>query len=125
MGRALTLKELLAGLRRVHRCFSPHVRRQSGLIWGSMSALFFGVVMRLLEPWPLKFVFDRVIVMKHSHKTMTIPALEVLEPMQVVTIMAVALVVITGLRALADYWNTVGFALIGNRVLSEMRGELY
>src|SRR5207249_2192183 len=33
--------------------------------------------------------------------------------------------VITGLRALADYGYTVGFSLMGNRVLTEVRNELY
>ena len=56
---------------------------------------------------------------------MAIPALDNLETMQMVAVMAIALVVITGLRALADYWNTVGCALLGNRVLSDVRSELY
>jgi ATP-binding cassette subfamily B protein len=38
---------------------------------------------------------------------------------------ALAIVVLTALRTLADYANTIGFALVGNRVLTQVRNELY
>src|SRR2546428_606115 len=38
---------------------------------------------------------------------------------------AVAVVAFAGLRALAAYYNTVGLALAGNRVLTAVRNELY
>jgi ATP-binding cassette subfamily B protein len=38
---------------------------------------------------------------------------------------AIILVLLTGLRALADYANTIGFAKIGNRVLTDVRADLY
>src|SRR5688500_11534397 len=38
---------------------------------------------------------------------------------------AAAIFVITCLRAVAEYANTVGFALVGNRVLTDVRGDLY
>ena len=41
------------------------------------------------------------------------------------TASALAVVAITGLRALAEYGSTVGFALVGNRVVTEIRGDLY
>jgi len=41
------------------------------------------------------------------------------------TIAAIAVITISGLKALADYLNTVGFALAGNRVLTEVRNDLY
>src|SRR3989449_7459638 len=45
--------------------------------------------------------------------------------MSVLTLAAVAVVVITGLRAVAAYWQTIGFAQIGNRVLRKVRTQLY
>src|SRR6266498_247521 len=55
------LKEKLPSLWRISRYFWPHVRQHQGLIAGSMFALFAEVGLRLLEPWPLKVVFDRVL----------------------------------------------------------------
>ena len=55
------MKESVPGLWRVLRYFSPWIRKERRLIAGSMSALVVGVLLRLAEPWPLKFVLDRVI----------------------------------------------------------------
>jgi ATP-binding cassette subfamily B protein len=38
---------------------------------------------------------------------------------------AVAVVAITGLRAVASYWQTIGFAQLGNRALAKVRNQLY
>jgi ATP-binding cassette subfamily B protein len=43
----------------------------------------------------------------------------------VILLAALSVIVITGLRALAAYWNTIGFAKLGNRVLTKVRTQLY
>jgi ATP-binding cassette subfamily B protein len=48
-----------------------------------------------------------------------------LEPTTLLALGALAIVVISILRGLADYASAVGFALIGNRVLTEVRNVLY
>src|SRR5438552_18802122 len=45
--------------------------------------------------------------------------------MRALALAAASVVVITGLRALASYWQTIGFAQIGNRVLRQVRSQLY
>jgi len=123
--RPQTIKESLPGLWRIMRHFWPYLRKQRALIAGSSLALFAEIGLRLLEPWPLKFVFDRLIVTKPIGGLLGIPTIEGLDPMTLLIFAALGLVAITGLRALAEYYNTVGFALIGNRVLTEVRNELY
>jgi len=120
-----TLQESLPGLGRILRRFAPHIRQQRGLISGALLALFASTALRLLEPWPLKFIFDRVLGTSQHKQFSSIPALDALDPMSLLTLCAVATVVITALRAMADYANTVGFSLIGNRVLMQVRNELY
>ena len=51
--------------------------------------------------------------------------LEALDPFVILIITTVGLIFITGLRVLMTYYNRVGFALVGNRVLTEVRGDLY
>ena len=58
--RPQKLQESLPSLWRIMRHFWPYIRKQRALILGSFLALFVEVVLRLLEPWPLKFVLDRV-----------------------------------------------------------------
>src|SRR5438477_65534 len=56
-----SFQKSLPGLWRILSYFWPHVRQYRLLITGSLLALFAEVGLRLLEPWPLKFVFDHII----------------------------------------------------------------
>src|SRR5437667_1040874 len=51
--------------------------------------------------------------------------LESYDSLTLVTFAAVAVVLITCLRAVASYWQTIGFAQIGNRALTKVRAQLY
>src|SRR4029077_1986417 len=51
--------------------------------------------------------------------------LDSLDPGTLLAFAAMAVVAITGLRALASYWQTIGFAQIGNRALTKVRNQLY
>ena len=125
MSRLAPLQQNLPGLWRILSYFWPQVRKYRGLIIGSMTALFAEVVLRLLEPWPLKFLFDNVIGTSRGKHAWIPPEVEALGPNKLILLAAVGFVVISGLRALASYWNTIGFAKLGNRVLTQVRTRLY
>jgi ATP-binding cassette subfamily B protein len=125
MAGAANLKGNLPGLWRISKYFWPHIQKYRGLIALSMLALFVEVGLRLLEPWPLKFVFDRVIHVGQPKRQWLLPALDGFDPLTLAAFAAVAVVAITGLRALASYWQTIGFAQIGNRVLRKVRNQFY
>ena len=111
---------------RIVHAFAPYLRSQRRLIALSFLALFAEVAMRLLEPWPLKFVFDRIIAPAAAPTGVGAGAQTAAEePMLLLGLAALAVVTFTGLRALAAYGSTVGFALVGNRVLTEVRSDLY
>lgn len=78
-----------------------------------------------MEPWPLKFVFDRVIPTAPSGGLSGISIIDRMDSLTLLTFSAFALVAIIGLRSFATYKNTVGFALIGNRVLTKVRNDLF
>jgi ATP-binding cassette subfamily B protein len=123
---AMPLQKSLPSLGRIFRRFQGHLAREKPLIIGSVLALLAGTALRLLEPWPLKIAFDRVIQTKRNPKYLAgLGWLDNLEPMQVLLAAAVGLVAVTLLRAVADYMNRVGFAKIGNRVLTRVRNELF
>jgi ATP-binding cassette subfamily B protein len=125
MGIPQTLHATLPGFGRIVRRFWPHIRTQRSLITGSLLALVAEVGLRLLEPWPLKFVFDHIFASAPLGDLLTRFAVPARSPLALLTFATVAMVTVTGLRALADYVNTIGFALVGNRVLAEVRAELY
>jgi ATP-binding cassette subfamily B protein len=123
MGRALTTRRSSPGVRRIARYFWPPLLQQGPLVLGSLGALLLEVALQLLEPWPLKLVLDHVIA--SPRRAWGVPLVDALDPIVVLTLLAVGLVAVTGLRALASYANTVGFALVGNHVLTEVRSRLY
>ena len=116
-----TLRAAAPSLRRTLLRFRPHLREQRRLLIGGMVALFAEVALRLLEPWPLKYVLDAVITAAGAD-------LRVGQPASLGTVLVVAtavLVAVVAFRALASYVMTILFALAGNRVLTRVRGELY
>ncbi len=126
MSKPNELQKSLPSLWRITRYFWPHLRQYRGLIAGSMTALFLEVGLRLLEPWPLKFVFDYILGGKATGQTKPLPDyLKHYDTITLLTIAAIAVVIITSLRALASFWQTVGFAKLGNRALGKVRNQLY
>src|SRR5438477_10584292 len=123
MSQSENLEKSLPGLWRILGHFWPHVRQYRLLIVSSLLALFAEVAFRLLEPWPLKFVFDHIIGSSSSRGPAIFSRLESFDPITLLTFAAIAVVAITGLRALASYWQTIGFAQMGNRALTKVRSQ--
>ncbi|MFV2067333.1 MAG: ABC transporter ATP-binding protein, partial [Pirellulales bacterium] len=118
-------KKTLPSLWHVLRYFSPHIIRQRGLVVRSLAALFVSILFRLLEPWPLKFVIDRIIVPKAAPQWERALGLDTLAPGAWLALVAFSVVLITLARATADYASRVGFFVIGNRVVIELRDQVY
>lgn len=111
-------------LGRTVRRFSPHLHQQAPLIGGGTLALLAEIVLRLLEPWPLKFLVDYVIAPPPGGPDLPV-WLPGLGSATLLILAAVMVVVFAGGRALTAYISTVLLALAGNRVLTEVRAELY
>ena len=125
MGRPRTVRRLLPDLWQILRRFAPYLRAERPLLAGSVAAVVAEVIFRLLEPWPLKFVFDRLFSAGPGRSGAAGGPDGGLSPGALILLCAAAVVVLTGLRALSSYWNTVGFALVGNRVMTRVREHLY
>jgi len=119
------LDKALPGLWRITKYFWPHLRQYRGLMALSFLALLVEVGLRLLEPWPLKFVFDHLLGQRHTPKRPLPAWLAGLDPMALLALAALAVVIITCIRAVASYWETIGFAKLGNRSLAKVRNQLY
>ena len=118
-----SLRASLHGLGRFCRRFAPQVRAQRRLLAGSAALIVADVGMRLLEPWPLGLVLDEVLADKPAGN---VPGwLAGASDGMLLVGCAAAVVVLAALRAMAAYLSTVGLALAGNRVLTEVRADLY
>lgn len=103
----------------------PYVRRQRTAVTGAFTALFMGVIMRALEPWPLKFIFDHVILPVSDAGGALLPELSQWHPISLVALASAALILIRCLRAVCLYYEKVGFAMVGTRVITEVRADLF
>lgn len=125
MAKPDSLSKSLPGIWNLLRFVRPYLRQQKMVLAGAFSALFLGVVMRALEPWPLKFVFDYVILPPVGGELPGASWLPTDRPMSLVAIAAGILVVILMIRSICLYYEKVGFAIVGNRVLTQVRARLF
>jgi ATP-binding cassette subfamily B protein len=125
VARPESVTETMPSFLRMVRRFWPYLRKERRLIAVSLFALLAEVGLRLLEPWPLKLLFDGVLPPQGSSRSTGLPLLDSLDASTLLIVCAVSVVLFTALRAVATYGNTVGFAMLGNRVLTQVRGHLY
>ncbi|MEQ8468502.1 ABC transporter ATP-binding protein [Coleofasciculus sp. E1-EBD-02] len=123
--RPENIQQALPAMKRIVQRFWPQIRKQSVLLMIACLGLVGEIVIRLLEPWPLKLIFDRLIVPDVATPDLTIPLLDNAEPIVLLTILTVAIVVATGLRSVAAYIGLVGMSLAATRIVTNIRARLY
>ncbi|MDO5617443.1 ABC transporter ATP-binding protein [Kocuria sp.] len=102
----------------------PHLGEHRWLIAGGVLALLLEVAFRVLEPWPLKILIDSISRSLGADAT----AVDTWIPeasWQLLLAAGLATVCIVGFRALTNYLATVAFALVGSRVSTVLRGQLF
>ena len=128
--KTVPLKEILPGLLHLGRVFWPQIRAQRKLINLSLLALLFSIAVRILEPWPLKFMFDWIIMPVDAAdiggKELWFHAPGLMDDTGLLlAVLALALVVITALRAVCEYYSRVGMALSATRIITDIRARLF
>ncbi|MGG5258221.1 ABC transporter ATP-binding protein [Phycicoccus avicenniae] len=109
----------MSGVVGVLRRFSGHVRPYRKLLALGAVLAVLEVVVRLAEPWPLRFVVD------HALGSDPAPFLGITDPMVVATLSAVMLLVVVALAAVLDYWSTRVLASAGLRLAADLRGTVF
>ncbi|MGI8650654.1 MAG: ABC transporter ATP-binding protein [Rubrobacter sp.] len=126
-GRPKSAVETLPRFIGMLRQMWPYIKNYKGTLALSFLALFAEIGFRLLEPWAIAIVIDHVLVDIPGAERNILPILSRYEltPMDLLYVAAGFLVVTVSLRAFCSYLSTIGFAIVGNRVLTEVRGRLY
>lgn len=124
MARPKGLKQSLPSLLRFYHYVLPYIKQRKWLIAGAFACLFGQTLLRLLEPWPLKYIIDRLASPQFN------PAddLQLLSSLPLSTyfaVLAAALVVIILCRAIFTYATTVLMAVAGNHVIISLRGKVF
>ncbi|MGI6657132.1 MAG: ABC transporter ATP-binding protein [Desulfobulbus sp.] len=129
--RPETLMEALPGMGRIIRFLLPYLRGHRLLLVAALVALLLGTAARVLEPWPLKVVVDYVASSQPNVTLPDIPGfgeriqLAEIEPFRLMFLAALSLLGIVALRAVMAYCSSIGFALVGHRMMTEVRIRLF
>lgn len=123
--KAKSIQNALPVMMRIWQRFSPQIHQQKGILVTSFLALVAEIFLHLLEPWPLKFIFDYILVPNFKEKISEFPLFQGLDPFSLVAVFAIALIIITTLRACAAYFSVYGMSVAASNILTEIRAELY
>ena len=123
--RPQNLQEGISGIKRIAKYFFPQIRKQGGLVTVSFLALIAETGVHLLEPWPLKFIFDEIIFKEFQVENLRVPVLDELDVFTLLTLLAIAFVVIAVLKGTMAYVSTAGMAVAATKIMSEIRSDLY
>ena len=123
--RPKNIKQGICGFRRIFSHFFPQIKPQGKLITISLLALLTETGVRLLEPWPLKFIFDEIIFKEFQVDHLQVPILDHLSVITLLTLLVIALVIIAILRGTMAYVSTAGMAVAATKIMSEIRANLY
>lgn len=119
MSKSKDIRDSAPGLWRIGRFFSAKMGAYRLLLTGSFIALLCEIAFVIAAPWPLKFVIDNLLIQDTNTTDLASNSGLLL------IIAATAVIAIAALQSLAAYLHTVGFAVIGSRVLQAVREDLY
>lgn len=112
-----------SALRRTLRCVRPHMRGHGLLLSGGFAAVAANALLRLMEPWPVKIVIDSAS--QHLGATVRRTSFNLVASVELMVACGAAIVLISLIRALANYASAIAFARIGTRVSSELRARTF
>lgn len=119
------LKAVMPEMMRIGRRFWPYISKRKLIIGGSFLALLVETGFRLLEPWPLKFVFDHILVTETTNDSLKVIVGYGLDPMLLLVLLAFSIVLIAVVGSFAAYLSTFGMALAAVQILTDIRGDLF
>jgi ATP-binding cassette subfamily B protein len=121
----MRLTESVPILNRLRKRLWPGMRKQRRIVFGSMAVLIAEMFMRLLEPWPISLVIDHVLSPKAGDANTPFSALADVPAETLILLACFGLVSVAALRGVSRYLSAVGFALVGTRLMTEVRSQLY
>ena len=123
--RPKTIQQALPGLKRVIRRFWPQIAKQKGLLTLASLALVAKVLSRLIAPWPLKLIFDFVLIPDAHNAELDWPLLREMSTQTLLWVLSFAIVIAAILRASAAYVSLVGLSVAASRIIADIRASLY
>src|SRR5258706_1771558 len=116
MAKKKSAKKILRGVLRLIRFFRPQIVREKKLLLLALVAVLFSLVFQVLEPWPLKYIYDSIFRAGSHGRLARLPLAGALSPTAVILAAGISLVALVGLGAIADHFSTDFLAAASLRV---------
>jgi ATP-binding cassette, subfamily B, bacterial len=111
---------------RVYQAFLPHLRTHWKRFFLAYLALFAAMVMELLKPWPLKIVFDYILLNKTMpSRVLFVSALAAHDKLILLAISCAGIVAIFFLEGLFTFTRKYFMAGAGERAMNDIRQEVF
>lgn len=115
-------RKRLAQLRTIHAQFGELVRKERKLLGLATTAMFFEVGFLLLAPWPIKYLFDGLLMPREG----ALPAFaEGWSQEFFVAVICGSVLAIAALGGFSSYYRQVWAATAGQRIVFKLRKRLY
>ena len=121
----LQLREQIRALRRVAQRLTPHVRHRKGSLAVALAATLGYMLLRLLEPWPLKLILDHVLLGLPLPSALAFVERWADSRDALLILLVGSIVAIAVCSGLLYYWQNVLAAHIGQQVVGGLRLEVF
>ncbi len=116
----------MGSVRRIFKTFSGHLRPHRVRIILAILAMLGTAVATLLRPWPLKVVFDFILLpVNKTSKITFLSFLKDWDPVQILVLAAVSVLILAVLKGLLNYSYNVLSQIVGHQLVAEIRMRLF
>lgn len=115
----------LSALRRVIIHFGTHLKPHKGKLLLSTLALLGMSAVTLLRPWPLKIIFDYVLLPDRASDISFLTPLTTWDPMTVILTAAGAILAMAVISSSLEYLQSIWAKTVGHAVLAAIRLQLF
>jgi ATP-binding cassette subfamily B protein len=119
--RSVITPESWARTRRVLATFQPYAWRHRRLVSGALGGILLGTLVRLAQPWPLKYLFDSVLI--PAVRSGDVPSAPF--PGRTLLIICAAILLIGVASSAAFYLERIMAASAGQRIATSLRRRLF
>ncbi|HSB30561.1 MAG TPA: ABC transporter ATP-binding protein [Candidatus Sulfobium mesophilum] len=111
---------------RIYRIFAPNLRGHCKQFVLAYLALFVAMVMNLLKPWPLKLIFDHILLNKPMPRQITfLNSIVGQDKLILLIILCLGIVGIYFLESLFTFTRKYFMANAGERTVNDIRQQVY
>ena len=112
-------------LQYVLKQFWPQICKEQTLLWAAGIGLLVEVLARILAPWPLKLIFDYVLLPGAHNSELDIPFLREASPAVLILLLTLSIIGTAGLSAASAYLSLVSLSIAASRIMCDIRSQLY